>query len=161
MLIESLFVALIVLAAIVSAPAVTQALERPGKMRLSEAEYRIDQRTHSAGFTLAAIAEGLAALVTFALLLLVPARSVEFWLLAVALAGFIVIQAAFWLLLQPIHRAWFAVGGQRLHRFEQLRARWECTHLVRAAVSVFSLIAVAIATTANVHATSAAIDRAR
>ncbi len=161
MLIDTLFVIAIVLAALVTAPAVAHALELPGKMRLTEAEYRVVQRIYYPGFTLAGIAEVGAPLVVIVLLFLVPGGSAEFWLLATALIGFISIQAVFWLLTQPVNRSWLAherLGTVGAHffaaaayrggpepAFEELRARWEYSHLVRAALAVLSLVIVAIA----------------
>lgn len=163
MLVDTLFIIAIVLAALVAAPAIAHALELPGKMRLSEAEYRIVQRIYYPGFTLAGIAEVGAPMAVLVLLFLVPRASAEFRLLSIALVGFVVIQAVFWLLIQPVNRAWvapvklsamgarfFGAGtrGGREPAFDQLRARWEYSHLARAALSVLSLLAVAIAAAA-------------
>ena len=160
MLIDTLFVVAIVLAALVSVPSLAHALELPGKMRLSEAEYRIVQRIYYPGFTLLGIAEVGAPLVLLVLVLLVPTGSVEFWLLGVALGGFAAVQAVFWLVTQPVNRSWvasvklgaagarfFGAGSRRRAEstFAELRARWEYSHLVRAALAVLGLVAIAIA----------------
>ena len=163
MLVDTLFIVAIALAALVAVPALAHALELPGKMRLSEAEYRIVQRIYYPGFTLAGIAEIAAPVVIVVLLFLVPQGSPEFRLLTAALVGFAAIQAVFWILIQPVNRAWLAAtkvgaAGARFFRlekgqrtgtaFEQLRARWEYSHLVRAALSVLCLVAVAVGASA-------------
>jgi hypothetical protein len=160
MLIDTLFAVAIVLAALVSVPSLAHALELPGKMRLSEAEYRVVQRIYYPGFTLVGIAEVGAPLAVLVLLLLVPTGSAQFWLLCFALGGFVAVQAVFWLVTQPVNRRWVAsvklgAAGSRFFgagsrsrtesTFAELRVRWEYSHLVRAALAVLSLVAIAIA----------------
>lgn len=159
-MIETLFVIAIVLAGLVTAPALAHALELPGKMRLSEAEYRVVQRVYYPGFTVAGIAELVAPLMVIVLLVLVPSGSSAFRLLLVALVGFAAVQAVFWLVTQPVNRHWvegmklgraggrfFSTGssGHATPAFDALRARWEYSHVARALLAVVSLVAVASA----------------
>src|SRR5690606_28850174 len=137
-------------------------------------EYRIVQRIYYPGFTLLGVAEVLAPLVVLALMLFAPTSSAELRLLAVALAGFIAIQAIFWLLIQPVNRAWVQAiemgsAGARFFRaeskrgpagaFEQLRARWEYSHLARALLSVLCLVVVSLAASARPDAGDTAAAR--
>lgn len=163
MLVDVLFIMAIVLAGLVTAPALAHVLEMPGKMRLSEAEYRIVQRIYYPGFTLAGMAEVGAPIVTLALLFLVPGGSLAFYLLFIAFVAYVVIQAVFWLVTQPVNRSWISSmklggAGARLFGaaperrpaagFDELRARWEYSHVARAALSVLGLIAIALAAAA-------------
>jgi hypothetical protein len=144
-------------------PALAHALELPGKMRLTREQYYAIQHIYYPGFTFAGIAEPMG-IIALAVLLFVMPRGAEFWLTLVALLGLIGMHAVYWLFTHPVNKFW--VEGQELNRvgasffsfgskgdkrnarpigWTELRDRWEYSHVVRAALSTVSLVALVIA----------------
>jgi hypothetical protein len=79
------------------APSLAHALELPGKLRLSEEQYRLIQPIYYPGFTIGGgIGEGLGLLATGALLFIAPYGSADFWLAAVAFGCMTGVQVVFW-----------------------------------------------------------------
>jgi hypothetical protein len=77
-----------VLAAITMGLALAHALDLPGKMRLSEEQYRTVQPIYYPGFTIGGgIAEVGRIITMLALLLVTPGGTRQFWLIAGALAA--------------------------------------------------------------------------
>jgi hypothetical protein len=151
----------LMLVALAAAQSIAHALELPGKMRLDEATYRAVQRIYYPGFTIGGASEPLAILATAALALLMLATGTAFWLVLAALVGMVLVQAIFWLVVQPVNREWVAgqamgASGAAFFRsgpgqadraadWTQLRDRWEHGHLLRAVVNTASLLALSVA----------------
>ena len=87
---ESLTVLLI---AISMGLALAHALEFPGKLRLDERTYLSVQTIYYSGFTIGGVAEPLAVIATFMLLLFPSKDPIHFWLVLVAFSGVLGIQA--------------------------------------------------------------------
>ena len=101
------------------------------------------------------------------LLLRMPRGNAEFWLTLVALLGLVSMHGVYWLVTYPVNKFWiqeenlnragagfFSVGSKsqgrdesRPVRWTALRDRWEYSHVVRAALSTVSLVALVIAVT--------------
>jgi hypothetical protein len=96
----------VMLAAVTMALSLAQALELPGKLRLDKEQYLAVQPIYYPGFTIGDIAEPAVILATLALLILTPAGTEEFWLVAGALAALIMVQAIFWTKTQPVNGFW-------------------------------------------------------
>jgi hypothetical protein len=147
-------------------PALAHALELPGKMRLTKDQYYAVQRIYYPGFTFAGIAEPVGIIAIAALLFVMPGRTADFWLTLVALFGLIGMHGMYWIFTHPVNKFW--VEGQELNRvgagffsfgskskgrevrsvgWTELRDRWEYSHVIRAALSTVSLVALVIAVT--------------
>lgn len=145
--------------------ALAHALEYPGKMRLDESTYMAVQTIYYPGFTIGGMGELLAVVVTLILALVMRGGGAAFcWALCafVALAAMHII---FWTVTQPANKYWlkdqplskpgakfFAVDENREHaattsdlKWTRFRDRWEYSHMVRAALSAFALIALVVA----------------
>jgi hypothetical protein len=96
----------VMLAAVTMALSLAQALELPGKLRLDKERYLAVQPIYYPGFTIGGIAEPAVILATLALLILTPAGTEEFWLVAGALAALIMVQVIFWTKTQPVNGFW-------------------------------------------------------
>ncbi len=156
----------VMLTAVAMCTALAHALEMPGKLRLGKEAYLTVQPIYYPGFTIAGVAEGLAIVAAFVLLLLLPAGSTPFrW----TLAGFVALLAmhgTYWLVTHPVNRFWltdqslggagsafFVVGRQEHHGEEQndekrwirYRNRWERSHVIRAVFAVVALVALTVA----------------
>jgi hypothetical protein len=143
------------LTAVTFAPSLAHVLERPGKLRLAEEQYRSVQTIYYPGFTVAgAVGEFGGSLATIALLLLTPAGTMAFWLTFVALLCYAALQAIYWIVLQPLNRRWlarqelgrmgagfFSVGGAARGSWVELRDRWEHAHALRAVFASAALLA--------------------
>jgi hypothetical protein len=77
----------VMLAAVTMTLSLAHALELPGKLRLDTEQYLAVQPIYYPGFTIGGIAEPAVILATLALLILTPAGTEEFWLVAAALAA--------------------------------------------------------------------------
>jgi hypothetical protein len=142
------------------------ALELPGKMRLDKETYYAVQPIYYPGFTIGGISEPVGIILTIVLLFLTPFGSAEFRLTLVALLGLLAQQAVYWVVTHPVNQFW--VEGQNLNRlsagffsfgmkasrgvgdtprqdWKQLRDRWEYSHVVRAGLTLISVIALVIA----------------
>ena len=157
----------VLLTAVVMALSLAHALELPGKMRLPRETYLATQAIYYPGFTIGGIAEPLAAIALFALLLLVPAGSTRFWLILFALIALAAVHVVFWIWVQPINRIWLkdidlgsasaaffgtkvTAAGARdrdTQNWTSLRDQWEYGHAVRAVLAMIGLTLLAIAVT--------------
>ena len=79
----------VLLVAVAMGLSLAHALELPGKLRLTQDEYRVVQPIYYPGFTIGGIAEPLSLLATTVLLILKPLGSRAFWLTLVAMVGLI------------------------------------------------------------------------
>jgi len=145
-----------VLAAITMGLALAHALELPGKMRLSEEQYRTVQPIYYPGFTIGGgIAEVGSIITTLVLLLMTPGGTRQFWLIAGALAALLVTHLIFWVMTQPVNRFWLeetelTASAKRFFRTDGmgrppldwtvLRDRWEHSHVLRAIAALLGLI---------------------
>jgi len=154
------------LAALVMTQALAHALEMPGKMRLDRDQYYTVQTIYYPGFTIGGAAEPLAIVVAAAALLMQPAGTEPFWLIAAALALLIVTHLLFWIVVQPVNRQWlgevklsdaaeqfFRTGqaGGLTADWTRLRDRWERGHLARTLTSTagFLLLLLALASSSG------------
>lgn len=159
----------VILVAVAMALALAHALELPGKMRLSKEQYYAMQPIYYPGFTIGGgVGEVGGTISTLVLLLFTPYGSTDFWLTFGALIGLVAIQAVYWLFTHPVNKFW--LEGEQLDKFSagffsfgtnssrlgnenhppdwtQLRDRWEFSHVVRAVVSLLSLIMLVVAVT--------------
>ncbi len=155
----ALQVVTIMLAAVTMALSLAHALEFPGKMRLNKEQYLAVQPIYYPGFTIGGLAEPAGIVAAFALLLMTPAGTTPFWLVAGALAGLIIVQAIFWTMTQPANSFWlegtdltrsatrFFQTGQRGAPQNWILARdqWERSHIYRALAASLSLFLLALA----------------
>lgn len=150
----------VVLVASTMGLALAHALEWPGKLRLDREQYLAVQPIYYPGFTIGGgVAEAGGMLATLALLLMTPGGSGQFWLTAGALAALIVMHLIFWVVTQPVNKAWlrettlaaparrfFGTGGadpadrSPAADWTILRDRWERSHAVRAAAAMLGLV---------------------
>ena len=85
----------VMLAAVTMALSLAHALEFPGKLRASRrSSISLSSRS---GFTIGGIAEPAVILATVALLIMTPAGTAAFWLVAGALAALVMVQVIFWI----------------------------------------------------------------
>jgi hypothetical protein len=155
----TLSVVTVVLAAITLSLTLAHALEWPGKMRLSREQYLVVQPIYYPGFTIGGGAEPLVIVAVAALLAMTSYGSVQFWLIAGALAALVAMHLIFWVMTQPVNKVWvkdvklgasastfFGAGGSLPERdWTELRDRWEHSHLLRAAAAMLGLILLATA----------------
>lgn len=130
-------------------------LELPGKLRLTEEEYRIVQPIYYPGFTIGGfIGEFGGILVTAALVGITPKPSPALWLRAAALAALLAMHGVYWLMTHPVNKFWladqpvrgagrsfFALGSQPRPRgdWRNLRDQWEMSHVIRAVLALLGL----------------------
>ena len=144
------------------AAALGHALELPGKMRLSKELYHAIQSMYYPGYTIAGgIGEAGGIILVIVLLILSPAGSPAFWLTLVALIALVCMQAVYWLFTHPINRIWlkdekldsfssnffsFIMAGRENRKlsWQQLRNRWEYSHVIRGGFAFLSLLALVI-----------------
>jgi hypothetical protein len=161
----ALQVATVFLTGVAMTMALAHALEFPGKLRLDEQTYMAVQMIYYPGFTLGGIGEGLAILATLILIIVKRDDGAAFWWALAAFVALLVMHTVFWVVTQPVNRYWlknkrlgtvgskfFALDREKRsessavdHNWKKFRDRWEYSHLVRAALSVIALIAVAVA----------------
>ncbi len=144
----------IILVALAAALSVAHALEMPGKLRLDKETYLKVQHIYYPGFTFGGIAEPLGAAATALLLYFLPAGSTAFWLVLIALAAMFAVMGVFWLVTQPVNKAWtkglkmgaagssfFSTGGEEIAGdWTVLRDRWEWSHVARAFFATLSFL---------------------
>ena len=157
----------VLLVAVAFGLALAHVLEMPGKMRVGRDTYLAVQTIYYPGFTIGGgVGEAGGILATFLFLFFTPYGSTQFWLTLAALAGLIAMQAVFWLITQPVNRFWlqsqklgrmgsefFSTGVKRSRGSSEtqpvdwmyLRDRWELSHVARAVLATFSLIAIVAA----------------
>jgi len=155
----ALQVVALMLAAVTMGLSLAHALEFPGKRRLSKEQYLIAQRIYYPGFTVGGLAEPAVIVATLALLTLTPWATQRFWLIAGAGIAFVVVQAIFWLMTQPMNAYWlgeielslparrfFALGrADTTPDWTVARDRWECSHLLRAMAAMLGLFLLSVA----------------
>jgi hypothetical protein len=148
---------------IAMALALAHALELPGKMRLSEANYRTVQQIYYPGFTLGGIGEGLGLVSVLALTFVSPAGG-AFWLTLAAFIALVAMHGVYWVFTHPVNKFWVAdiamskagsrfFGTDAAGREESggapdwtvLRNRWEYSHVVRAVLGLTSQILLTVA----------------
>ncbi len=160
---DILQVVTVILVAVAMTPALAHALELPGKMRLTEEQYRAVQRIYYPGFTaVGGIGEAGGMIATLVLLILTP-RGGDFWLTLMAFLGLIGMHAVYWIVTHPVNKYWLSGqalgtfgsgffsfasargGGDRPLEWTDMRDRWEYSHVARAVLSFLSLVALVIA----------------
>jgi hypothetical protein len=92
---QVLHVIALLLVAITVAMALANALEYPGKLRLPKDAYLATQTIYYPGFTFGGVCEGGGIIALIALLFLTPLGTLRFWLVTVALALMLGVQAIF------------------------------------------------------------------
>lgn len=166
MMVRTLQVLSLVLVALAMSFVVAHTAELPGKRRLDRDTYLAMQTVYHPGFTLGGITEP-ASIVSLAMLLLVtPRNTAAFGWVCAALGAVIGMQAVYWLVTHPMNRFWlkgqqlpsasaafFGVGGGAAAAeydsldWRRIRDRWEYSHVLRAGLAGFGLLALAIAIT--------------
>lgn len=158
---ETLQILTVILVATVVTTTLAHALELPGKMRLSQEEYRAVQPIYYPGFTIAGAAEPLGILALL-LLLFFTTGAAAFWLTLGAFLGLLVTHLLYWILTHPVNSFWLAdvelkgmgagfFGADPLGRgkagtpgvapdWTALRDRWEYSHVARAVCALLSLV---------------------
>jgi len=149
----------VLLVAITMALSLAHALELPGKLRLSKEQYHAVQSIYYPGFTLGGIAEIGSIVAAIVLLISTDRSSLQFWLVAGALAALILVQSIFWFMTQPVNKYWlentelsrvatrfFDTGGTaKPADWTEMRDRWERSHVLRAITSVLALVLITAA----------------
>ncbi len=139
--------------------ALAHALEYPGKLRLDQQTYMVVQTIYYPGFTLGGIGEVLAVIATLFLAIAFHDDSVAFWWAISSFIAVLAMHAIFWFFTQPVNKYWlkdlplpgaaekFFATDRRASdpNWKHFRARWEYSHIARAILSAFALVAVAVA----------------
>jgi hypothetical protein len=161
-MLATLQVIALMLVAIGMATTLGHALELPGKLRLSESEYRIVQPIYYPGFTYAGLVGEFGGILATAILAIVtPKNTAAFWLTLAALLVLLLMHALYWALTHPVNRIWlkdeklegagatfFGIGSRSGPAdWEKARDRWEYSHVARAVCSLTALALIAVATT--------------
>ena len=135
------------------------ALEFPGKLRLKKEQYLAVQPIYYPGFTIGGIAEPAVILAALALLIMTPAGTAAFWLVAGALAALVTVQVIFWTKTQPANSFWleetelsrsatrfFQTGrGSAPRDWMAARDQWERSHILRALAATLGLFLLTLA----------------
>jgi hypothetical protein len=149
----------VMLAAVTMALSLAHALEYPGKLRLKNEQYLAVQPIYYPGFTIGGIAEPAVVLATLALLIMTPAGTAAFWLVAGALAALVTVQVIFWTRTQPANSFWleqtelsrsatrfFQTGkGSAPLDWTAARDQWERSHILRALAATLGLFLLTLA----------------
>jgi hypothetical protein len=154
-MLEPVDILAIVLAGLSACMGLAHVLELPGKLRLTEDEYRIVQPIYYPGFTIGGfIGEFGGILATAALVAITPRSSPALWLRAGALIALLAMHGTYWLMTHPVNKFWlagqpvhgagrsfFAMGsGPRPHGdWRNLRDQWEMSHVIRAVLTLMAL----------------------
>jgi hypothetical protein len=159
----ALQVATVLLVSIAWAQSLAHALELPGKMRLSKDAYASVQSIYYPGFTIGGLGEGLGILATVALLM--ASEGPMFSWTLIALVALLAMHAIYWLVTHPVNKFWvkdqalsrlgagfFAIGRpERAPKqsaddlWQELRNRWEYSHVARAVCAGVALLSLIIA----------------
>jgi hypothetical protein len=134
---------------------VAHVLELPGKLRLTQDQYRLVQPIYSPGFTIGGFVGEFCGIVAAAVLVaLTPPSSDAFWPTVGALATLLIMQASYWLITHPVNRFWlterplrgagatffrFGVGSGLRREWRDLRDQWEMSHVIRAILALAAL----------------------
>lgn len=153
----------VLLAALSMTTALAHALELPGKLRLSKAEYLAIQPVYYPSFTIiGGIGELGSIPASAALAVMLPAGSTAAWLAWGACLSAIAVHVLYWAVVHPVNNFWlreselgalgtgfFSIGGSRgdgdSDRWTAWRNRWEAGHVAR---SVFAVLALGLLATA-------------
>lgn len=151
-----------VLVGLSAAMGLAHVLELPGKLRLSEEQYRVVQPIYYPGFTVGGfVGEFGGILAVAALAAITPFATPAFWLTAGALVAFLAMHGIYWLMTHPVNkfglagqsvrgagRSFFAIGsGSRQDNdWRNLRDQWELSHVIRAALALVTLSLLLVAT---------------
>jgi hypothetical protein len=163
----ALKVAADVFVAVAMALALAHALEYPGKMRLDRATYAAVQPIYYPAFAIGgSIGEGLGVILTFALLLSIPAGTEQFNWVAASFASLLAMQAIYWTGAYPVQDFWSGRHPQGMvaRRFfglsavteglarkeheslwPELQQRWEISHIARAFFGFVSVVTISVA----------------
>jgi hypothetical protein len=167
-MLDILQVVTVLLVAVAFALALAHVAELPGKKRLPRDTYLAVQRIYYPGFTIGGgIGEFGGLLAAIVLTALTPRGTQAFWLSLVAVMSLVAMQVVFWTVTQPVNKFWlqdeklgnFSSGFFGVRPTEQgtpdappqpvdwtrLRDRWEYSHVVRAAFTAVSFIALVVA----------------
>jgi hypothetical protein len=156
---QALQVLAILLVAVAMSLALAHALEMPGKLRLSEPEYRMVQQIFYPGFTIAGGCEPLAILVLLALVIVARGGGIGFWLELASLVMLAAMHGVYWRFVHPTNKVWVrdlaldrsgarffaAVGAGGAAGWTRWRDQWEYAHVARAALAFLGLTALAVA----------------
>jgi hypothetical protein len=160
-MLATLQVIALMLVAVGMATTLGHALEMPGKLRLSEPEYRIVQPIYYPGFTYAGLIGEFGGILATALVAMAtPKDTAAFWLVLTALSVLLLMHALYWVLTHPVNRIWlkdeklkgagatfFGIGSRSAPAdWKEARDRWEYSHVARAVCSITALALIAIAT---------------
>ena len=143
----------VMLAAVTMALSLAHALEFPGKLRLKKEQYLAVQPIYYPGFTIGGIAEPAVILATLALLIMTPAGTAAFWLVAGALAALATVQVIFWSKTQPVNSFWLEETelsrsatrflqtgrGSAQRDWTAARDQWERSHILRSLAATLGL----------------------
>ena len=164
-MLEAVQIVAAVLIGLAAAMGVAHVLELPGKLRLTEEQYRVVQPIYYPGFTIGGfIGEFGGMIVTAILVVVTPIGSAGFWPTVGALAAFLAMHGTYWVITHPVNRFWlvdqpvraagsaffrFGTGPRSQRDWRDLRNRWEMSHVIRAALALvaLALLFVAIART--------------
>jgi hypothetical protein len=150
----------VMLAAVTMALSLAHALEFPGKLRLKKEQYLAVQPIYYPGFTIGGIAEPAVILAALALLIMTPAGTAAFWLVAGALAALVTVQVIFWTRTQPANSFWLEeteLSGSATRFFQTgrgspapadwtaARDQWERSHILRALAATLGLFLLTLA----------------
>jgi hypothetical protein len=137
------------------------ALELPGKLRLNREAYLAVQTIYYPGFTFGGLVGEVGGMIVLcALLFLTPYGSERFWWIAAAFGFFVSAHAVYWLVTHPVNNFWVKdvdmarFGGMFFSLFSgkgsdwiQMRNVWEYSHVVRACLTMASLMSMTVALT--------------
>jgi hypothetical protein len=118
----------VMLAAVTMALSLAPAIEFSGKLRLKKERYLAVQPIYYPGFTIGGIAEPAVILATLALLIVTPAGTAAFWLVAGALAALVTVQVIFWSKTQPVNCFWLEEASLTARRPASSRPAGEALH---------------------------------
>ena len=110
-MLAALQVIALTLVAIGMGMSLAHALEFPGKLRLSEAEYRMVQPIYYPGFTIGGAFGEIGGIVATAILLFATPAVAPFRLVLAALAVLILMHAIYWLVTHPVNKVWLEKQG--------------------------------------------------
>ncbi len=139
--------------------ALAHALELPGKLRLSEDEYRTVQAIYYPGFTMGGlIAEAGSLLLVPLVLAVMPIGSGSFRWVALCVLFLAVGHAIYWIMIHPVNAVWlkgaqlsgasarfFAARAGEEGDWRRLRNVWEWSHVARALAFAVALLCLTLA----------------
>jgi Domain of unknown function (DUF1772) len=152
-MLASLQILAAVLVGLSAAMGLAHVLELPGKLRLSEEQYRLVQPIYYPGFTIGGfVGEFGGILATAILVAIAPSRA--FGATLGALIALLAMHGVYWVMTHPVNKSWlagervhgagrafFAVGGAPRAQgdWRDLRDQWEMSHVIRAALALVAL----------------------